>query len=126
MVVEPKPSTTSNAPSRNRSESADFNAPRFILVGIFVTQSRGCGPCTLPPPFQSGERRLATRARPVPFCFRASCRFGDVAASLGTHSSPALIGQVIVDGIIDQRFVEFDAEDVVTKFNSPTFRYSGF
>src|SRR5215510_1822015 len=67
----PKPSTTTRAPSRNRSESADFKAPRFILVGIFVAQSRGCGPWTLPPPFQSGERRLETRARPVPFCFQS-------------------------------------------------------
>src|SRR5215510_7191964 len=67
----PKPSTTTSAPSRSRSESADFNAPRFILVGIFVVQSRGCGPWTLPPPFQSGERRLETRARPVPFCFQS-------------------------------------------------------
>src|SRR5215813_14452429 len=66
-----KPSTTTRAPSRSLSESADFNAPRFILVGIFVAQSRGCGPWTLPPPFQSGERRLETRARPVPFCFQS-------------------------------------------------------
>src|SRR5215813_13885584 len=65
------PSTTNRAPSRSRSESADFNAPRFILVGIFVDQSRGCGPWTLPPPFQSGERRLEMRARPVPFCFQS-------------------------------------------------------
>src|SRR5215510_12787911 len=69
----PKPSTTTRAPSRSRSDSADFNAPRFILVGNFVAQSRGCGPCTLPPPFQSGERRLAMRARPVPF-WRQSLR----------------------------------------------------
>src|SRR5215813_3312315 len=67
----PNPSTTTRAPSRNRSDRADFNAPRFILVGILVDQSRGCGPWTLPPPFQSGERRLATRARPVPFCFQS-------------------------------------------------------
>jgi len=34
-------------------------------------QSRDCGPWTFPPPFQSGERIEAMRARPVPFCFQS-------------------------------------------------------
>src|SRR5262245_14816970 len=72
------PSTTTRLPSRNRSDRADFNAPRFILVGILVDQSRGCGPWTLPPPFHSGERKLAIRARPVPFCFHSFLPLPDV------------------------------------------------
>ena len=63
--------STTRLPSRSRSESADLSAPRFILRGSSDVQSRGRGPCTLPPPFQSGERRLEIRARPVPFCFQS-------------------------------------------------------
>src|SRR4029453_15938187 len=33
--------------------------------------ARGGGPCTLPPPSQSGDRNEAIRARPVPFCFHS-------------------------------------------------------
>src|SRR5215510_8858318 len=46
---------------------------------------------------------------------------GNVAASLGPHSSLALIGQVVVDGVIDQRFVEFDAENVVAQVQLADF-----
>src|SRR3712207_8277249 len=45
---------------------------RSIFFGIGCDQSRACGPWTLPPPFQSGERIEAMRARPVPFCFHRS------------------------------------------------------
>src|SRR5215212_9932163 len=64
-------STTTTLPSRKRSDSAERNAPRRIFFGSGCDQSRACGPWTLPPPFQSGERMLAMRARPVPFCFQS-------------------------------------------------------
>src|ERR1700730_3202324 len=64
-----QPSTTKTFPSRTRSERADRKAPCRIFFGMLYDQSRGCGPCTLPPPFHSGERSEAMRARPVPFCF---------------------------------------------------------
>ena len=50
---------------------AERRAPRRIFFGIWYDQSRGCGPWTLPPPFHSGERSDAIRARPVPFCFQS-------------------------------------------------------
>src|ERR1700687_2079854 len=58
-------------PSRRRSESAEHIALFLIFLGKLYDQSRGCGPCALPPPFQRGERKLAIRARPVPFCFQS-------------------------------------------------------
>ena len=61
--------TTIKLPSRKRSEMAEHMARLRIFFGKLYDQSRGCGPCALPPPFQSGERKLAMRARPVPFCF---------------------------------------------------------
>src|SRR5205085_12665430 len=64
-------STMIKLPSRRRSEIAAHIAFLRIFFGKLYDQSRGCGPCTLPPPFQSGERRLAMRARPVPFCFQS-------------------------------------------------------
>src|SRR5207245_3983694 len=60
--------TMTRLPSRNRSEIAEHIARLRIFFGKLYDQSRGCGPCTLPPPFHKGERKLATRARPVPFC----------------------------------------------------------
>src|SRR5207302_7939168 len=64
-------STTIKLPSRRRSEIAAHIAFLRIFLGKLYDQSRGCGPCALPPPFQSGERKLAMRARPVPFCFHS-------------------------------------------------------
>src|SRR5207237_10054650 len=58
-------------PSRKRSEIAEHIARFLIFFGKLYDQSRGCGPCTLPPPFHNGERKLAMRARPVPFCFQS-------------------------------------------------------
>ena len=66
-----KSSNTTTLPSRTRSDSAERNAPRRIFFGRFCDQSRACGPWTLPPPFHSGERIDAMRARPVPFCFQS-------------------------------------------------------
>src|ERR1051326_1802764 len=63
--------TITRLPSRNRSEIAEHIARLRIFFGKLYDQSRGCGPCTLPPPFQSGERKLAIRARPVPFCLHS-------------------------------------------------------
>src|SRR6185369_16420520 len=70
-VASDQPSTKVTLPSRTRSESAERKAPCRIFFGMLYDQSRGCGPCTLPPPFQSGERSDAMRARPVPFCFQS-------------------------------------------------------
>ena len=42
-------------------------ARRAALRLILTPYSRGCGPKTTPPPFQSGERVVPARARPVPF-----------------------------------------------------------
>src|SRR6185295_19637545 len=66
-----QPSTTKTLPSRTRSERAERNAPCRIFLGMLYDQSRGCGPCALPPPFHKGERSDAIRARPVPFCFHS-------------------------------------------------------
>src|SRR5829696_10280045 len=74
-----QPSTTKTFPSRTRSESAERNAPWRIFLGMLYDQSRGCGPCALPPPFQSGERSDAIRARPVPFCFQSFLPEPDVS-----------------------------------------------
>src|SRR5215218_3150368 len=74
-----QPSTTKTFPSRTRSESAERNAPWRIFFGMLKDQSRGCGPCALPPPFQSGERSDAMRARPVPFCFQSFLPEPDVS-----------------------------------------------
>src|SRR6185295_16837844 len=70
-VASVQPSTKVTLPSHTRSESAERSAPWRIFLGMLYDQSRGCGPCTLPPPFQSGERSDAIRARPVPFCFQS-------------------------------------------------------
>src|SRR6266853_5016216 len=64
-------STMIRLPSRNRSESAEHIALFLIFLGKLYDQSRGCGPCALPPPFHNGDRKLAMRARPVPFCFQS-------------------------------------------------------
>src|SRR5829696_5122837 len=74
-----QPSRTKTFPSRTRSESAERNAPWRIFFGMLYDQSRGCGPCALPPPFQSGERSDAIRARPVPFCFQSFLPEPDVS-----------------------------------------------
>src|SRR5581483_11392252 len=58
-------------PSRSRSEIDEHMARLRIFFGKLYDQSRGCGPCTLPPPYHSGELKLAMRARPVPFCFQS-------------------------------------------------------
>ena len=60
-------STTIRFPSRKRSEIAEHIARFLIFLGKLYDQSRGSGPWAAPPPFQSGERKLAIRARPVPF-----------------------------------------------------------
>ena len=52
-------------------EKSLLEPKRRIFFGSGCDQSRACGPWTLPPPFQSGERIDATRARPVPFCFQS-------------------------------------------------------
>src|SRR5215213_9766479 len=69
--AKPNSSMMITLPSRTLSERAERKAPRRIFFGILYDQSRGCGPWTLPPPFHSGERSDAIRARPVPFCFQS-------------------------------------------------------
>src|SRR3954452_14229629 len=66
-LSNPNSSMITILPSRSLSESAERIAPRRIFLGIWYDQSRGCGPCTLPPPFHRGDLSDATRARPVPF-----------------------------------------------------------
>src|SRR5437879_13327299 len=60
--------TMTRLPSRNRSEIAEHIARLRIFFGKLYDQSRGCCPCTLPPPFHNGESTLATPAAPLRFC----------------------------------------------------------
>src|SRR5437762_13856107 len=62
--------TTIRFPSRRRSEIAEHMARFLIFFGKLYDQSRGCGPCTLPPALQRGERKLAIRARSFPVYFQ--------------------------------------------------------
>src|SRR6185503_12788686 len=66
-----QPSTTTTFPSLTLSDNADRRAPCRIFRGMLYDQSRGCGPCALPPPFHRGDLSDAIRARPVPFCFHS-------------------------------------------------------
>ena len=101
-----------------RSDKADLSAPRFIFFGNSVDQSRGCGPCTLPPPFHSGERMLAIRPDQCPFVSRAFCRCPTHChVFCGSNRTLALVGLVILDCVVDQRFVQRDAKHVFAQLN---------
>src|SRR5437762_13975726 len=60
--------TTIRFPSRRRSEIAEHMARFLIFFGKLYDQSRGCGPFTLRPPFQSDQRKLPMRAHRLPYC----------------------------------------------------------
>jgi len=50
------------------ADSACFSASARTFFGSSMAWLRGFGPKALPPPLNSGARRLPWRARPVPFC----------------------------------------------------------
>src|SRR5450759_544398 len=68
--VRPKPSMTCRTPSAVLAESTERIASFTTLFGTLNAYDRGCGPNTVPPPVQIGEREEPARARPVPFCFQ--------------------------------------------------------
>src|SRR5262244_807995 len=59
--------TTMSDPSRCFRANAAQRAVRRALRGKRYAYERGCGPKTVAPPTQTGERVLPDRARPVPF-----------------------------------------------------------